>query len=442
MIRLRRSGALTAACLTAAVLAAAGCVPAAKPQQVASPGGTASGTIELWHFFTDREAETVQQVVDDFSMKFPQVKVIVKAGQDDAKMIQAISAGQGPDVGLSYSTDIVGKFCSTGVWQDLGPYLSRDKVDLSDIPAPVQQYTAFQGKRCTLPFLADTYGLFYNKKLFAEAGIAAPPKTFSELAADAKKLTKRSSDGSLKVAGFDPLTGFYENSPAHFAALGGAKWLTADGKSAVGTDPAWQELLSWQKSLVDFYGYDKINKFQSSLDNAGSADNAFEKGQVAMNVDGEWRIADIAANAPKDFDWGVAPLPVLDSKPELYGAGYVSGNVIGISRSSKNPEAAWQLIRYLSTTTDSMVKLANGIQNVPTLYSALRSPNLSADAKFKVLIGIFANPKSSTAPPCTCGTAYQDAVTQFMADWQSGKVKDLPSGLKKLDDMVNQAIDR
>jgi multiple sugar transport system substrate-binding protein len=87
-----------------------------------------------------------------------------------------------------------------------------------------------------------------------------------------------------------------------------------------------------------------------------------------------------------------------------------------------------------------VVKLANGIKNVPTLNSALRSPELTTDEKFKVFISIFANPKSSTTPPCTCGTAYQDAAAQFFTDWQSGKVKDLPGGLKKLDDTVNQAI--
>ncbi len=440
MIRVRRSGVLAAACLTTAALVAAGCTPAAKTQTIASPGVTASGTIEFWHFFTDREATAIQKVVDEFSVKFPQVKVIVKSGQDDSKMTQAIAAGQGPDVGLSYSTDIVGKFCSTGAWQDLTPYLSRDKVDLSDIPDQVQQYTAFQGKRCSLPFLSDAYGFYYNKKMFADAGITAPPKTLSELTADAKKLTRKGSDGNIKVAGFDPLSGFYENSPAHYASLAGAKWLTADGKSAVGSDPAWAELLKWQKELVDYYGYEKLNKFQSTFGDEASPDNAFEKGQVAMNIDGEWRIANIAADAPKDLDWGVAPIPVLDSKADMYGAGYVTGNVIGVSRNSKNPEAAWQFIKFLTTNTDSVVKLANGIKNVPTLTSALKSPNLTTDEKFKVFLDIFAHPKSSTTPPCVCGTAYQDATSDFLTEWQSGKVKDLPGGLKKLDDTINQAI--
>jgi multiple sugar transport system substrate-binding protein len=440
MIRVRRRGVLAAACLTTAALVAAGCTPAVKTQAIASPGVSASGTIEFWHFFTDREAEAIQKVVDDFSAKFPQVKVIVKSGQDDSKMTQAISAGQGPDVGLSYSTDIVGKFCSTGAWQDLTPYLSRDNVDLTDIPNQVQEYTSFQGKRCALPFLSDAYGFYYNKKLFADAGITSPPRTLSELTADSKKLTRKGSDGNLKVAGFDPLSGFYENSPAHYAALAGAKWLTPDGKSAIGSDPAWAELLKWQKELVDYYGYDKINKFQSTFGDEGSPDNAFEKGQVAMNIDGEWRIANIAADAPKDLDWAVAPMPVLDSKADMYGAGYVTGNVIGVSRNSKNPEAAWQFIKYLTTNTQSVVKLANGIKNVPTLTSALKSPDLSADEKFKTFIDIFANPKSSTTPSCICGTAYQDAAEAFFTEWQSGKVKDLSAGLKKLDNTVNQAV--
>src|SRR5215813_11396165 len=93
------------------------------------------------------------------------------------------------------------------------PYISRDKIILNDIPTPVRNYTAYQGKRCTMPFLADAYGLYYNKKMFAAAGIANPPKTLTELATDAKALTKLNGDGSIKVAGFDPLYGFYENSP-------------------------------------------------------------------------------------------------------------------------------------------------------------------------------------------------------------------------------------
>ena len=58
-------------------------------------------------------------------------------------------------------------------------------------PAAPRYYTQYEGKRCALPLLADDYGLYYNKKLFKAAGITRPPRTMSELAADAKKLTVR-----------------------------------------------------------------------------------------------------------------------------------------------------------------------------------------------------------------------------------------------------------
>src|SRR5215467_13133860 len=438
--RHRRAG--TAVAMAAAVLSVAACTPSApnsdnKP--IASPGVTASGTIEFWHFFTDREAAAIQGVVNDFETSHPNIKVDVKSGQDDEKMTNAIAAGQGPDVGLSYSTDIVGKFCTSGAWQDLTPYIQRDKVDMTNFPAPVLNYTQFQGKRCTMPMLNDAYGLYYNKAMFAAAGITGPPKTMSEFADDAKKLTKLNSDGSIKVAGWDPLYGYYENSAAHLAPMVGATWLTQDGKSSIGSDPAWQQLLNWQKPLIDFYGYSKLTKFNASFGDEFSAENAFEKGKLAMNIDGEWRIASIAADK-SNVDYGVAPMPVADDKSSLYGSGYITGNVIGISRGSKNPEAAWEFIKYLTTDTGAMVKLANGIKNVPTTLSALNSPNLSADPNFKVFLQISSNPATSTTPPSGAGTTYQDDMGAFVDKWQAGKVPNLAAGLTQLDTQINQAL--
>jgi multiple sugar transport system substrate-binding protein len=440
MISARRGGLVATVSLAcAAVVAAAGCTPSPKPQAIASPGVSASGTIEFWHFFTDREAAAIDGVVKDFEAKYPQIKVTVKSGQDDDKMTQAIGAGKGPDVGLSYSTDIVGKFCNSGAWQDLSGYVKRDNIDLNNIPGPVREYTEFQGKRCTMPFLSDAYGLYYNKTMFAAAGITDPPKTLSELTADAKKLTKLNPNGSIKVAGFNPLYGFYENSAAHFAPMAGAKWLTSDGKSAIGTDPGWKDIMAWQKPLIDWFGYAKLTKFQSTFGDEFSADNAFEKGQVAMNLDGEYRIAFIKADKPT-LDYGVAPMPVADDHPELYGSGYITGNVIGISKNSTNPEAAWQFIKYLTTDTAAVVKLANGIKNIPTTNAALTSKDLEVDPAFKNFIDIFSNPKTSTTPPSAAGTAYQDDFQTFLNNWQSGKVPDVDKGLQQLDGQINQHL--
>jgi multiple sugar transport system substrate-binding protein len=423
--------------LFAIVLVAAGCTPAPKETKIADPGTQVSGTVELWHFFTEREAAAIDTVVKDFESTHPNIKVTIKAGQDDAKVTQAIGAGNGPDVGLSYSTDIVGKFCSSGAWVDLGPYLSRDKVDLNQLNATTRSYTEFDGKRCAMPFLADAYGMYYNKDLFAKAGIAGPPKTLDEFTEDAKKLTVKNADGSLKTVGFLPLFDFYENAPAHLAPATGAKWLTDEGKSAVGTDPNWKTLLTWQKNLIDWYGYDNLMKFRAGLGDEFSADNAFQKGQVAINVDAEYRLAFLKDQAPS-LKYGVAPIPTSD--PARYGGGYVTGNILGISKNAKNPEAAWELIKYLTTNDQAVTKLAGLLKNVPTTTKSIADPTLNSDADFKAFIDIFNNPNSSTTPPTASGPAYQETFQQFLLTVQSGKVKDLNAGLADADKKINNVM--
>ncbi|MDX6201674.1 MAG: multiple sugar transport system substrate-binding protein [Frankiales bacterium] len=399
-----------------------------------------SGTVQLWHFFTGREAKAIDAVVADFEKAYPDIKVVVKSGQDDTKATQAISAGKGPDVDLSYSTDITGKFCSSGAFRDLGPYIARDKVDLSQIPQSVQSYTEYKGVRCEMPFLADTYGLYYNKTMLAAAGYTSPPKTMSELTTMAEKLTKRNADGSIKVAGFVPTVGYYENAPAHYAPTFGATWLKPDGTSNIGTDKSWQPYLSWIQTLTKFYGQDKLAKFVAGAGQEFSADNDFEKGKVAMMIDGEYRNAFITSEHP-ELSYATAPFPTADDKTNLYGGGYVTGNIIGIGKGAKNPEAAWVLIKYLTSDTAAMVKLANGIKNVPTWNPALNSPDLVADANFKTFLDVFASPNTATTPASPNGGAYQVTFQNWIQKWQTGKAgTDLQGGLNSVDKQINDAL--
>jgi multiple sugar transport system substrate-binding protein len=425
----------------AALLLLTACGGANESDDEKAPEATKpKGDITFWHFFTDREEKAIQAVVKDFETKNPDVKVTVKGGQDDEKMKQAISAGKGPDVGLSYSTDIVGAFCTSGAWRDLQSWIDRDKVDVNKLLPVVRSYTEYDGKRCAMPMLADTYGLYYNKKLLAEAGYTSPPKTFSELEQMTLKLTKKKPDGTVDIAGFVPLMPFYENTPAHFAPLFGAKWLKEDGTSNVGTDPAWAEMLEWQKGLLDKTGGFKVwQKFDAAKGEEFSADNAFQKGKIALHVDGEYRIAFVRDQSP-NIDFGTAPLPVPDDKADRYGAGYITGNIMGISKGSQNPEAAWALIKYLTLDTDAIVKLANGIKNVPTTEEALDSPKLEVDEQFKTFIDIFKHKDSDTSPSTANGAVYQNQFQDFIMQWQQGKVPDLAAGLKQQDEVINKQL--
>jgi multiple sugar transport system substrate-binding protein len=399
-----------------------------------------SGTVVLWHFFTGREAKAIDGVVADFEKAYPDIKVVVKSGQDDTKATQAISAGKGPDVDLSYSTDITGKFCSDGAFKDLGPYIARDKVDLTQIPQAVQSYTEYKGVRCEMPFLSDTYGLYYNKTMLAAAGYTSPPKTMTELTTMAKKLTKLNADGSIKVAGFVPTVGFYEDVPAHFAPTYGATWQKPDGTSNIGTDKNWQPYLNWIRDMTKFYGQAKLAKFVAGAGQEFSADNDFETGKIAMMIDGEYRNAFLKSEHP-ELQYATAPFPTADDKTNLYGAGYITGNIIGIGKGAKNPEAAWVLIKYLTTDTTAMVKLANGIKNVPTTTAALNSPDLVADANFKTFLDVFGNANSGTTPASPNGGAYQVTFQNWIEKWQNGKAgTDLQKGLNSVDKQINDAL--
>jgi multiple sugar transport system substrate-binding protein len=433
----RRQRLVVTLVAAATAVAVAGCTTSgAGPAAPAAAGTKATGAVEIWNFYTDREATVFESVVQDFQAAHPEIQVTVKGGQDDEQMRRAVSAGEGPDVGLSYDTLVVGNSCRTGAFRDLTPFIQRDKVDLEKIPATVRAYTEFEGKRCAMPALTDTYGLYYNKALL---GDRRPPKTWSELTQLTKDLTKFAPNGDIEVAGFVPLLGFYENQPSRFGPGVEAEWLKPDGTSAIGSDPGWKQFLTWQKSLVDWYGYDKLQKFVAGLGQEYSADNAFQAGKVAINIDGEYRVAFLKDQAP-DLKFGTAPVPVPDDKAANYGTGFITGNIIGITRSSKNPEAAWELVKYLSTDTGALVKLSNGLRNIPTTSDALASPDLQVDPAFQTFIDILKHPKSSSTPAAANGNAYIKAFTDWSNTWQSGQVPDLAGGLATLDADINNAL--
>ncbi|QYC41418.1 Maltose/maltodextrin-binding protein precursor [Nonomuraea coxensis DSM 45129] len=435
--------AAAAALLCSAALTACTAGKEAGPSLGAPrPSGSAAqslpaATIELWHgFSTDAEVKAFEDAIAAFNQKFPQITVKATKGVQDDQITQAIRGGGAPDVAASFTTDNVAQWCRSGAFQDLTPVIAQDGIDLSVLPAAARSYTAFEGRQCTLPLLADAYGLYYNKALMKGH---EPPRTLSELADLAKKLTVRDADGTIKVAGFIPSVQYYENSPSHLGPMVGAKWYNADGTSAIGSDPAWRELLTWQKELVDWYGHDKLEKFRKSLGDEWSAEHPFHEGKVAMVLDGEWRNAMIALDA-KGLDYGTAPLPVADDRPELYGSGFTAGTVIGVPKGAKHPRQAWELVKYLTTDTRSLVTLSNALRNVPTTKAAMDSPDLTKDANFQTFLDVFAHPMTSTLPASVNSVFNQEAFAAFVAKWERGSVKDLEAGLKDVDRQIDDKL--
>lgn len=439
----RRLIVLAALALFAAACTAGG--GSSKPAAtVANTAQHAPLTLTVWSDFSAREYGVVSNGLNMVTQKYPWLTVKHVGSKDDQAIQRAINGGTPPDVAISFTPDNAARYCSTGAWQDLNPYLQSSKVDKNAVwPAGVFSYTSFDNKQCALPMLTDAYGLYYNTDLFKKHGIAGPPKTLSELVADAKKLTEYNPDGSIKVAGFVPLFGFYGSTTVNTLSHAfGAKWYDDSLKPTLGTDPNWAKMLQWQKSLVDAFGYTKLQKFAASIGGQNSEfspQNGFETGKIAMMLDGEWRTAFIEGDKSK-VNYATAPFPADDAQPDLYGAQQVGGTIAGIPNGVKHPAESWLLLQFMTTDSNYLTTIAHGLKNVPSTIEALKDPQLQNDPHFKTFMDVFANPKSTFKPITPIGQTDGDLLGTFAEKWQAGKVTDLQGGLKALDSQIAKQL--
>ncbi|KIF03312.1 sugar ABC transporter substrate-binding protein [Streptomyces sp. RSD-27] len=427
----RTTPAATAlAAVSALVLLATACT--GQGAATASDDPKADTTLTFWHGWSaPGEVKAIEENIARFEKAHPNIKVKVTGNMTDDKINQALRAGgdKAPDVVSSFSTDSVGKFCNSGAFADLNPFLRTSGVDKTQVfPATLLEYTQFKGNQCTLPLLSDAYGLVYNKTAFAAAGITEPPRTWSQFTEDARKLTKPAGD-SYEQLGVMPVFHGYETTPMRLAAQWSPSYFTPDGRSNLAGDPAFAKMLTAQKDLVDqLGGYEKLERFRAGFGDEWSAEHPFHKGLVAMQVDGEWR-ASMAEEAGVGFEIGTAPLPVPDDQAADYGKGYLSGTVMGISAASRRQNAAWELVRYMTTDTEAVVFFANAIHNVPSTLAALASPQLKVTPGFRTFLDIARHPKSNTTPARADGGTYQLTFQNFAYRTEKGEVPDLRAGL-------------
>ncbi|MFI1537763.1 ABC transporter substrate-binding protein [Streptomyces anandii] len=400
-------------------------------------------TINFWHAWSaPNEVAAVKSLIAGFEHAHPNIHVNVVGNMTDDKINQALRSGgdKAPDVISSFTTNNVGKFCSSGALIDLNPFFKKAGIDpRATFPKPMNEYTQFDGNRCTVPLLGDAYGLYYNKTAFAKAGIKNPPKTWSEFETDAKKLTIPQGDG-YKQLGFMPDYHGWETTTEHYFAQFSPTYFNSSGKSNLAKDPAFEKGFTLQKKLVDeLGGFQKLEKYRATLGDEWGPKHPFHTGQVAMQLDGEWRLG-MAVDAKPKFDIGVAPLPVPDDRASQYGKGYITGTIAGIAATSHKQNAAWEFVKYITTDTDAVVGFANDIHNVPSTLAALKSPKLKYDPRFKTFLDIAANPDSTTSPASINGGQYLVTIQQFGYDYESGKAKDLKAGLAKTAQQIDTDI--
>ncbi|WP_426570512.1 ABC transporter substrate-binding protein [Streptomyces canus] len=409
----------------------------------ATDDASAETTLTFWHAWSaPAEVKAVKQLVAGFEKAHPNIHVNVVGNMTDDKINQALRAGGGkaPDVISSFTTNNVGKFCSSGALIDLDPLFEKSGIDPDKtFPKAMNEYTQFEGDRCAVPLLGDAYGLYYNKTAFEKAGIAGPPKTWSEFERTAKKLTI-TQGATYKQLGFMPNYHGWETTTEHYLGQFSPTYFDSDGKSTIAEDPAVAAAFTLQKKLVDALGgYKRLETYRATLGDEWGPRHPFHTGQVAMQLDGEWRLG-MALDAEPDFEIGVAPLPVPDDQADQYGKGYITGTIAGIAATSGKQNAAWELVKYMTTDTDAVVNFSNAIHNVPSTLAALKSPKLTYDPRFKTFLDIAANPNSTTAPASVNGGVYLTTIQQLGYDYESGKVTDLKAGLEKAAQQIDTDI--
>jgi multiple sugar transport system substrate-binding protein len=432
----------TVTIVTAACTAGGGGSNNAATQVINPNKSHAPVTLELWTFFTAHEFDKFYgEALQGLHQKYPWLTVKAIPGKQQDDVLRAINSGTAPDVAMECCPDDSAKLCSTGAWIDLNPFLQANHIDLNQVSPPgALTYTAYQGTQCSLPVLTDAYGLYYNTDMFAKAGIKGPPKTYSELLADAKKLTVYNSDGSIKIAGFNMLPTGYEVSNFENGVWSDTQWYDHSGKAMMGQDPSWASMFSFQKKMVDTLGRDKLQKWYASVGGPNSEfspSNAFEQGKLAMTIDGEWRVSFIQDDKAK-IHYATAPFPVADDNQQQYGVGQIGGTIIGIPRDTPHQAEAWEVVKYLALDPHAELALAESLKNVPTVNSVLDAPSLTSDKQFATFLKIFSNPNSRYKPVTTLGTGDADLLDQFAEDYIAGKVPNLKAGLQDLAQRIDK----
>ena len=299
--------------------------------------------IKLWtlNFANDSANKAFQSIIQQFEKANPGVTVKVEnRGTDEHKSALRVAAGsnQGPDIFFSWAgLGLGGEFIKAGLALPMDKYYSQYHWDDEFLPTALSFSKQYPGGRFGVPYTLHGEALYYNKALFAKAGISAPPTTYDELVADADK---------LKAAGIPAITfGGTVNwhvmrimdeiletecGAARHDDLMNMKVSWADEPCAT---KAFQEFHKWTNNyfLKPFMGIDQAQSF-----------NLFLAGRAAMMLEGDWLVGQLRQNNKLD---GYAVFPFPNGTKRLYG--FAEYNYV--SSKSPNPDAAAKFLDYLES---------------------------------------------------------------------------------------------
>ncbi|MEU0034183.1 sugar ABC transporter substrate-binding protein [Streptomyces sp. NPDC006333] len=413
-IRAAAAGAVTISLLTAATACGGG----------SSNGGGSNDspkTLTYWASNQGASIEIDKKVLQPELDKFEKqsgikVKVEVVPWSDLLnRILTATTSGQGPDV-LNIGNTWSASLQATGA---LLPWDAKNFAKIGGKDRFVDSAlgsTGAEGKDpAAVPLYSMAYALYYNKKSFADAGIAKPPATWDELVADGKKLSKGGKWG-LGAEGSNVSENIHHVFV--FAKQHGADFFTADGKADFTNDG----VVAAVQQYVGLMAKDKI----IAPGNAEYAQNQsvsdFAKGKNAMLL---WQSAsaNLKSQGMSDDAYGIAPVPVQSGTP---GTGtntnsMVAGINLAVFKNSKNLDGAAKFVKFM--TSDAEQKILNtAYSSIPPVKTAQGDAafNTPSNAVLKDTLAKSAAALPQVADESQFETAVGTAVKELFAAAAAG----------------------
>lgn len=330
--------------------------------------GSGGGDVTLTYWASnqgtslDNDKEVLTPILDAFT-KETGVKVNLEViGWSDlqTRIQTAVTSGQGPDVVNIGNTWAV----SLQATKAFLPFDSAAMTAIGGADKFVKTALDTGGAKGTdptsVPLYGLAYGMYYNKAMFAAAGLQ-PPTTWEDMVSDAKKLTDPAKD----QYGFALAAGSYtENNHFAFinAAQNGADLFDPSGKPTFTSDGVVNGILRY----LDLMQADKVvNPSNAQYDNGTKAVADFANGKVAMILNQNNADATIAKNGMTSDKYGVIAFPApKDAKTQV--ASHVAGINLSVFKNTKHKDQSLQFVKYM-TSAAVQGELGKPFSSLPVL---------------------------------------------------------------------------
>lgn len=337
--------------------------------------------LQLWNFGgLPKLIEWVRARTSSFEQLHPTIRVV--QSEKSWNMIREIlyanlSSGTGPDV-MNVHANYSAEFGGSGFFYPINTFPDFEEVKGWFEPH-LMESGRYGDNYYGLPSSAIAFTLICNKDLF-DAEKIAPPKTWSEFRAAARRLTKDTDgDGKTDQWGLVLLGGdrggfSYRFVPFLFKA--GLNILSDDLTRVEFHTPLAVAAL---KLFADMHQIDRSITPGFLAYQHSEINDLFCSNKVAMSIEGPWFRALVDQKSPGKKFYTV-PIPVPDHLVDRYDTLPTLQDMVmyAISASSKHPNEAWELVKYLRNAEADMNWVTDELGAIATTVAALNSPEAAA----------------------------------------------------------------